>query len=191
MRIRVSTCISAVVVLASIATSACESDDATTTASITGPSFVATGIYTPAAFTADPAIVAAQFHPNASCRTHDPFAANVTVIIRAGHALYLNGFRFDYLDSSGRTVVPLVFPGATDANKGIVLPIPPQTTYPIPFPGLVPMSGTRVEAGNVVRAPFRVQFDCGVPLPGTLRVSIESADQSGAASVSRVQAQIQ
>ena len=187
---RVFTYAALFLVLSSFATIACSDDSDATTASPTAPSaFVAGARFV--AFTAEPGIVAAEFHPTSACFPHAPFVARVNAIVRPGHDLFVRSFSFEFVDDYGRRTVPLAFPGTIEMNNSVLLPIPVPTTHPIPFPGQVPMSSVAVEAGRYLKAPFSLQFGCGVRARGTLFVSVETEDRGGRIDVSQTRAQVQ
>ena len=52
------------------------------------------------------------------------------------------------------------------------------------------MSSALVPAGETLTAPFRLQFDCGVPAQGTLFVSVDTADTDGTVVVLRTSTHI-
>jgi hypothetical protein len=187
---RVSAYAPVFLVLTSFATIACNGDNDATTASLTGPSAFVAGAQL-VAFTAEPALLGAEFHPTSSCRAPAPFITRMNAVIRPSQDLFIRSFGFDFLDDFGRRVAPLVFLGPIESNNSVLLPIPLPTTHPIPFPGQVPMSSVAVEAGRFLKVPFRLQFDCGVRARGTLFVSVETEDRRGRIDVSRTRAQIQ
>lgn len=173
-----------VLVLASLVVSACDdADDPAGT--FTGPSRFVVG-----SFTADPPIVSAQFQAGSTCFAETPFDARINVNVRPEQDLFIRAIGFEFVTPFGRRVLPVAFPGTFELNNTVLPPIPVPTSHPIPFPGQVPMSNVVVPAGAFFRAPFRLQFDCGVPAQGTLFVSVETADRKGTIGMSRISAQI-
>ena len=176
--------------LISLSTMACTDGDDSISATPTAPSaFVAGARFV--AFTAEPSIVAAEFHPTSACVSHAPFTVRVNAIVRPDHDLFIRSFGFEFLDDFGRRTVPVAFPGTIEVNHAVLLPIPLPATHPIPFPGQVPMSSVIVDAGRFLKAPFSLQFGCGVRARGTLFVSVETEDRRGRIEVSQTRAQIQ
>jgi hypothetical protein len=171
-------------VLSSFAVVACDSDSAVDV-SPTGPSRFVAG-----AVTTEPSPVSAEFRARGNCVRDMPFDARINVHVRPRQEVIVQTFGFEFVDSHRRRVRPLVFPGAFELNNSVLLPIPLPTSHPIPFPGEAKMSDTRVPAGAFLNAPFRLQFDCGVPARGTLFVSVETADRRGTVDVSRSSVQI-
>lgn len=190
MHKRVSTYAAVSLVLTSFATIACNDDSDAITASPTAPSAFVAGARL-VAFTAEPGIITAELHPTSTCVTHAPFIARVNAILRPGQDLFVRSFGFDFVDDFGRRTVPLVVPGTIELNNSVLLPIPLPTTHPIPFPGQVPMSSVSVPAGRFLKAPFSLQFGCGVRARGTLFVSVETEDRRGRIDVSQTRVQIQ
>jgi hypothetical protein len=171
-------------VLGSLAAVACDSDDAAD-ASFTGPSrFVAGGVAT------EPSSVSAEFRAGATCVGDMPFDARINVNVRPQQDVIVRAIGFEFAAAHGGRVRPLVFPGAFELNNSVLLPIPLPTSHPIPFPGEVKMSDTLVPAGAFFKAPFRLQFDCGVPARGTLFVAVETANRGGTVDVSHSSVQI-
>jgi hypothetical protein len=171
-------------VLSSFAGVACDSDDAAAV-SPTGPSRFVAG-----AVSAEPSSVSAEFRARGNCVLDLPFDARINVHVRPQQDVSVRTFGFEFVDLHRRRVRPLVFPGAFELNNTVLLPIPLPTSHPIPFPGEAKMSDTRVPAGAFLNAPFRLQFDCGVPARGTLFVSVETADHRGTVDVSQRSVQI-
>lgn len=193
MHQRVSTFASTVLALAAFATIGCDSTSDMSTTSLTGPGPIAVGslnAFAAASMTAEPAIVAAELQPSATCQTEAPFAARLTIIVRPTRNLFIRRFGFDFFDRFGRRALPLPFLESFQTDPGVVLPIPLPTTHPIPFPGEAKMSSVVAQSGGFVRFPFRLQFDCGVNPRGTLSISVETADERGTIDVSQIRAQI-
>ena len=163
--------------MASGAASGCDSGDIAD-ASLTGPS--TTGRFV-AILTVGPAILAVESRANTSCSTTAPFNVMVNVSVRATQDLFVRRVGFEFVDPSNRRVLPIPFPVTT-------APVP--TTHPIPFPGEASMSNALVPAGGTLTAPFRLQFECGVPARGTLLASVDTADADGSVLVVRTSAQI-
>ena len=65
--------------------------------------------------------------------------------------------------------------------QGVIHDVDRATTRDLPF---------SVPAGAFFKAPFRLQFDCGVPAQGTLFVSVETADGRDTVDVSQSSVQI-
>lgn len=171
-------------VFTSLAGVACDSDD-TVDATLTGPSrFVAGGIV------AEPPSVAAEFRARANCVGDMPFDARINVNVRPHQDLIVRAIGFEFVALHGRRVRPLVFPGAFELNNAVLLPIPLPASHPIPFAGEVKMSDPLVPGGAFFKAPFRLQFECGVPARGTLFVAVETATRSGTIDVSHINVQI-
>jgi hypothetical protein len=176
---RASTYARMALVLGSLGGVACDLDDAVD-ANPTGPSrFVGSGV------TAWPSSVSAEFHPTANCPRDMPFHTRINVHVQPPEDVRLRLIGFEFVPRHGRRVRPWVFPDAFQLNNSVLLLLPVQTTHPISFPGEVKMSDTLVPAGASFTAPFRLQFDCGVPARGTLFVSVETASQRGTVDVAR------
>lgn len=175
MQNRASTYALTLLLMASCAASACDTVDSSDV-SLTGPSTTGSVV---AILTVAPAIIAAGSGASTSCRTEAPFDAMVTVNVRARQDLFVRGVGFEFMDPS--RVLPIPFP---------VTSVPVPTTHPIPFPGEATMSNALVPAGGTLTAPFRLQFDCGVPARGTLFVSVDTADADGTVVVLRTSTQI-
>jgi len=163
--------------MASWAASACDSVD-NAEVSLTGPSTTGSVV---AFLTVGPAVIAAGSQSSTSCRTATPFDATVTVNVRARRDLFIRNVGFEFIDPVNRRVLPIPFP---------VTAIPVPTTHPVPFPGEATMSSALVPAGETLTAPFRLQFDCGVPAQGTLFVSVDTADTDGTVVVLRTSTHI-
>ena len=178
-------------VLSSFAGVACDSDEAAAV-NPTGPSrFVAGAVAAASSLvSAQPPSVSAEFRARGNCVRDVPFDARINVHVRPRQDLIVRTIGFEFVDLHGQSVRPLVFPGAFELTNGVLLPIPLPTSHPIPFPGEAKMSATRVPAGAFFNAPFRLQFDCGVPARGTLFVSVETADDRGTVDVSKSSVQI-
>jgi hypothetical protein len=161
MHNRASTYALTFLLIASCAASACDANNV----NVTGPTGTSVAV-----LTVGPTIIAAGTHASTSCRTETPFDAVVTVNVRARRDLFVRNVGFEFIDPANRRVLPIPFPVTS-------LPLP--TTSPIPFPGEATMSSDLVRAGETVTAPFRLQFDCGVPASGTLFVSVDTADAEG------------
>jgi hypothetical protein len=173
-------------VLTSLMGIACDDSDEVGGPGPTGPSRFIVG----STISADPSVVVADFRAGSGCFGEMPFDARINVNIRPGQELFIRGIGFEFVPIYGRRVVPLAFPGRFELNNAVLPPIPVPTSHPIPFPGQVPMSNMAVPAGAFLRAPFRLQFDCGVPARGTLFVSVETVDGRGGVGMSRISAPI-
>ena len=185
MRSRASTYVLLFLLMASCAASACDTDD-TAAASLTGPSTDGRFV---ALLTVGPAVLAAESGVSTSCRTAAPFDVLVNVNVRARQDLFIRRVGFEFVDPSNRRVLPIPFPVTTQVSS-VLPPVPVPTTHPVPFPGEASMSNALVPAGGTLTAPFRLQFDCGVPARGTLFVSIDTADADGTVVVVRTSAHI-
>jgi len=163
--------------MASWAASACDSVD-NAQVSLTGPTTTGSVV---AFLTVGPAVIAAGSQASTSCRTATPFDATVTVNVRARRDLFIRNVGFEFIDPVNRRVLPIPFP---------VTAIPVPTTHPVPFPGEATMSSALEPAGETLTAPFRLQFDCGVPAQGTLFVSVDTADTDGTVVVLRTSTHI-
>jgi len=172
MQNRASTYALTFLLMASWAASACDSVD-NAQVSLTGPTTTGSVV---AFLTVGPAVIAAGSQASTSCRTATPFDATVTVNVRARRDLFIRNVGFEFIDPVNRRVLPIPFP---------VTAIPVPTTHPVPFPGEATMSSALVPAGETLTAPFRLQFDCGVPASGTLFVSVDTADPDGTVVVLR------
>jgi len=184
MHSRASTYALTFLLIASCAVSACDTDN-TADANLTGPStsgrFVAT-------VTAMPAVVAPASRTSLNCKA-DSFDVRVNVNVRATQDLFIRDITFSLVDPSNQRVLPIPFP-VTDEVNNSVSSVSVATTHPIPFPGEASMSSVLVPAGESLTAPFRLQFDCGVTVRGTLFVAVRAADADGTAQVSRVSVRI-
>jgi len=167
MHNRASTYALTFLLMASCAASACDANNV----NVTGPTGTSVAV-----LTVGPTVIAAGTHASTSCRTETPFDAVVTVNVRARRDLFVRNVGFEFIDPAHRRVLPIPFPVTS-------LPLP--TTSPVPFPGEATMSSDLVRAGETVTAPFRLQFECGVPASGTLFVSVDTADQDGTVVVLR------
>jgi len=186
MHSRASTFALTFLLMASCAASACDTDY-TSDASLTGPS--TTGSFV-AILTVGPAILAAESRGFSSCRTGTPFDVLVNLNVRTRQDLFIRRVGFEFVDPSNHRVLPIPFPVTTEVNNSVLLPVPVPTTHSIPFPGEASMSNALVPAGGTLTAPFRLQFDCGVPAHGTLFASVDTADADGTVLVVRTSAQI-
>ena len=186
MHSRASTYALTFLLMASGAASACDSSDIAD-ASLTGPT--TSGRFV-AILTVGPAILAAGSRGFTSCRTGAPFDVMVNVNVRARQDLFIRRVGFEFVDPSNHRVLPIPFPVTTEVKSSVLLPVPVPTTHPIPFPGEASMSNALVPAGGTLIAPFRLQFDCGVPPHGTLFASVDTADADGSVLVVRTSAQI-
>jgi hypothetical protein len=186
MQSRASARAVALLVLTSLTAIACDDADDPADASVTGPSRFVVG----STITADPPNVSAQFQGGSGCLGEIPFDARIDVNVRPQEDLFIQTIGFEFVPAFGRRVFPVVVPGTFELNNSVLPPIPLPTSHPIPFPGQVPMSNIVVPAGAFLKAPFRLQFACGVPARGTLFVAVETADRRGTAGVSRTSAQI-
>ena len=183
---RASTYALTFLLMASGAASACDSSDIAD-ASLTGPT--TSGRFV-AILTVGPAILAAGSRGFTSCRTGAPFDVMVNVNVRARQDLFIRRVGFEFVDPSNHRVLPIPFPVTTEVKSSVLLPVPVPTTHPIPFPGEASMSNALVPAGGTLIAPFRLQFDCGVPPHGTLFASVDTSDADGSVLVVRTSAQI-
>lgn len=184
---------SALVVLASFTSIACNGNGDSTGAGLsglTGPSSLGA-----ASLTAEPATIAPAFRFISGCRDHPPFDARGNIGVRARQDVFIRDISFEFFDRSGRRVRPFVF---VDLPNAILPPIPLPSSppvslpssHPIPIPGQVPASDFLVPAGVFVKFPFGLRFDCGVLPRGTLFVSVATADRRGFVDRSRITAQI-
>jgi hypothetical protein len=174
-------------VIASCVTTACDSGFTATSASLTGPT---TAGSVAGALTVEPAIIATELRTSSACRTDSPFDVRLDVNVRTRQDLFIRGIHFEFFDPSNRRVLPIPVSVTTDLTDSIQSPVPLPTTHPIPFPGEASMSSVRVTAGTLFIAPFRLQFDCGVPARGTLFVSVDAADAGGTVVVARTSVSI-
>jgi hypothetical protein len=188
MHMRMPTSALTVVVLASFVAIGCNGDSGTMTATVTGPTAVASlsTATSVASVTAEPTTIPAEAQLTSTCRIDPPFLTRVNITVGPRQDLFIRRFGFELFGPFGRRVRPLVFPESTDVLLPGLLP----TTHPIPFPGEARMSSVVAQAGTFVRVPFRLLFDCGTPARGTLAISVETADERGNVSVSRIQAEI-
>ena len=186
MHSRASTYALTFLLMASGATSACDTDNIAD-ASLTGPS--TTGSFV-AILIVGPAILAAGSRGFTSCRAGTPFDVMVNVHVRSRQDLFIRSVGFEFVDPSNHRVLPIPFPVTTEVKSSVLLPVPVPTTHPIPFPGEASMSNALVPAGGALTAPFRLQFDCGVPARGTLFASVDTAGADGTVLVVRTSAQI-
>lgn len=176
----------ALLVLTTLVAVGCDDSDDPADVSVTGPSRFVVG----STITADPPIVSAQFQGGSGCLGAVPFDARINVNVRPQEELFIRTIGFEFLPGYGQRVFPVVVPGTFVLNNSVLPPIPLPTSHPIPFPGQVPMSNIVVPAGAFLKAPFHLQFECGVPAVGTLFVAVETADRRGTVAVSRTSAQI-
>ena len=186
MHSRASTYVLTFLLMASGAAGACDTDDIAD-ASLTGPS--TNGRFV-AILTVGPTILAAESSGFTSCRAGTPFDVMVNINVRTRQDLFIRSVGFEFVDPSNRRVLPIPFPVTTEVKSSVLLPVPVPTTHPIPFPGEASMSNALVPAGGTLTAPFRLQFDCGVPARGTLFASVNTADADGTVVVVRTSAHI-
>jgi hypothetical protein len=149
--------------------------------SITGPG----GLSSPALVTAEPALATPQFLPGLACPTFTTFGVGLTVIVGGQQDLVvLERLRFDFLDQSGRSAVPLVrSTGALPIPTATATPTPGFATIPgtlpIPIPGFSTVPGILVDGGSTRRLPFFLEFGCGIPSAGTVVIGVDVADMHG------------
>ena len=172
--------------LCSVLAAACDGNGADLGVTSTAPTSIRSAQST--RITAEPETVVPQMLTSAFCAVEPPFQASVSVVVRAGDDVIVQGLGFEFIDRSGTRTAPAVTPSSSTAASiptTLPVPLPSSSPVPIPGPGSLPIPGQGsipgllVSPGNLLTLPFLLQFECGVPASGTLVIVVATRDAGG------------
>jgi hypothetical protein len=121
------------------------------------------------------------------------FRVGLNLIISAERRRSMRDITFGFVDRFGSRAVPILLPTPTD-GFGTPGSLPSSVPIPIPSGTVLPIPGTSAFNGLVLNGsrtlPFLLEFRCGVSPAGTLSIGVETSDDRGTASISRLKVSI-